>query len=163
MGSGNADVDAILRDKQQELEALMEAIAADEPDIDLKIAQIVEGESEEVKLGIVAHVRDMLRQREQEEAQAAELAQTEEQKRLHEAERRTFRQWLAWLMHDATLKKLRLAMLLPLLRQQGVKDIGKALIEQGVTLSVAATNRRELGRLASLAQQAKEREQGRKR
>lgn len=149
-------VDAILRDKQEELQALMAAIASEEPDIDLKIASIVEGESEEVKLGIVEHVRDMLRQREEEEARAAGLAQTDEQKRVHEAERKSFRQWLVWLMCETTLKKLRLAALIPMLRQQGVKDIGQELAAKGVTLSLSATNRKELGQLSVLTQQAKD-------
>lgn len=149
-------IDSILRSKQEELKALFAAIAAEESDIDMKIASMVEGESEEVKLAIVDHVRELLRMREAEKAWEAGLAMSADEKRVIEAERRSFRQWLTWLMSETTLKKLRLAALIPLLRQQGVKDIGQELAAKGVTLNVSTTNRKELGQLSSLVTQAKE-------
>lgn len=152
----SSDIEHILRDKHQELAALMQSIAAQEPDIDLKIASLVEGESEAVKLSIVQHIRDQLRAREDEQAKAMQHAMDAEQKQVMEAERKSLRRWLVWLMSETTLKKLRLAALIPLLREQGVKDIGQALAERGVTLNPSATNRRELGQLSQAIAQAKE-------
>lgn len=156
-------IDRILRDKQQEFGELMQAIAEEEPDIDLRIATIVEGESEEVKLGIVEHVREMVRVREEEKARDAGLAQSAEEKRAIEQQRTIFKRFLIWLMSEATLKKIKLAALLPLLQRQGVKDIGRELAERGVTTSLAKANQQELGTLSTLIAQAKEKEQGRGR
>lgn len=156
--SAEADFERLLRDKQQEIAEVMAAIAAQEPDIDLKIAAIVEGESEDVKLSIVAHIRDMLRAREEEQAREASLTHNVEAKRVMEAERKSLRMWLTWLMSESTLKKLKLAALIPLLQRQGVRDIGAELAAKGVTLNPSVTDKRELGQLSQMVTQAKERE-----
>lgn len=153
-----SDIERILRDKQQEFAALMQAIAEQEPDIDLKIASLVEGESEDVKLGIVEHVREMVREREEQKARDAGLARSAEQKRAMEEERTVFKRFLIWLMSETTLKKIKLAALIPILQRQGVKDIGAELAAKGVTLNPSLTNRKELGQLSALTQQAKDKE-----
>lgn len=162
-GSSDSGVEKLLRDKQEELQALLQAVADEDPDIDLTIASIVEGESEEVKLGIIAHVREMVRQREEQKAREQGLAQSAEEKRMIEQERTVFKRFLIWLMSEATLKKLKLAALIPMLQRQGVKDIGQELAAKGVTMSMAKANAKELGTLSSLAQQAKDKETGRGR
>lgn len=152
------DVERIVRDKHQELADLMQAIAAEEPDIDLKIAAIVDGESEAVKLSIVEHIREMLRERESEHAKAMQQVVDEQAKQAMEAERKSLKQWLVWMMSETTLKKLRLAALLPLLQRQGVRDIGQELAERGVTMNPSVTDKRELGQLSQMLTQAKDKE-----
>ena len=56
----NADTGALLRDVMAEIEALIEAIASEQPDCDLKLAELLEGETEVVRIAIIKKLREML-------------------------------------------------------------------------------------------------------
>lgn len=157
------DVESILRSKEAELIGLIEAVVNGEANTDVMLASMVEGEPERVRIAIVEKLRAMMEERDREKESALQQAIDAQKKQAIEGQRKTMRQWLAWVMSETTLKKLRLAALVPLLQQQGVKDIGRMLAEKGVTLSLSSTNRKELGQLSNLTQQAKDtsRERGR--
>ena len=65
----NDDIDTILRDKMAEIVKLIEAIANEEPDTDLKLAELLDGEVETVRIAIIDKLREMLKERAAEKEQ----------------------------------------------------------------------------------------------
>jgi hypothetical protein len=157
--TGNADADALLRDKQQELEALMQAVAEEDPDIDLMVAGMVEGEPEHVRVAIVEKIRDMLREREQQKAKEIEQAQGQEKEKV-KAQKRSFGQWLAWIMSEDTLRKIRESFLARPGLEGQLKDIGQELAKKGVLTQMEVVSRNDLGDLSQNVAQTKAAEKG---
>ena len=145
--TGDADADALLRDKQQELEELMQAVASEDPDIDLMVAGMVEGEPEHVRVAIVEKIRDMLREREAQKAREMEQAQGHEKEKA-KAQKRSFGQWLAWIMSEDTLRKIKESFLSRPGLETQLKDIGQDLAKKGVLTQMEVMNRDALGDLS---------------
>ena len=125
----------------------MQAVASEDPDIDLMVAGMVEGEPEHVRLAIVQKIRDMLREREEQKAREIEQAQGQ-QKEKAKAQKRSFSQWLAWIMSEDTLKKIKESFLARPIMELQVKNIGEELAKKGVLQQMEIINRNELGDLS---------------
>lgn len=149
----NADMDAILRDKQAEIEALIAAMEAGAQDCDLKLAELLEGESEVVRVAIVEKIREQLRERAAEKE--AELDKhLEAQKRVEVTRQRNmFMQWLQWIMSEETLRKIRMAFLASPGLEKSVRNVGQDLANFGI--QVQLTDKRELGGMSANVAQAK--------
>ena len=142
-----SDLDILLRDKMDEILALIEAIAADIPDCDLKLAELLEGETEVARIAIVEKLRELLRARAQEKE--AELDKhLEASKRVEVTRQRNmFMQWLTWIMSEETLRKIREAFLASPRMERQVQDLGQSLANFGLQTQLA--DKRELGGMAS--------------
>lgn len=149
----DADLDAILRDKQAEIEALIAAMADGAQDCDVKLAELLEGESEVVRISIVQKIRDELRERAAEKE--AELDKhLAAQKRVEVTrQRNVFMQWLTWIMSEETLRKIRMAFLANPGVEKSVRNLGQDLANFGVQAQLA--DKRELGGMSSNVGQSK--------
>jgi len=147
--AGSSDTDILLRDKQQELDELMQDVAAGAPDIDLKIASMVEGEPEHVRIAIIEKIRDMLRQREEEKTRELEASHGRSRKQQVEAQRMSFRQWLTWIMSEDSLRRIRESFLARPIVELQVKNIGEELAKKGVMNQLQLMNANDLGELSA--------------
>lgn len=145
------DIDLKLRDKMAEIEAIVEAMAAGESDIDLKIADAVEGEPEAVKMAIVEKLREMLRERAAEKEQELNKYLEADKKLQVQRQRNVFLQWLQWIMSEETLRKIRMAFLASPGLSQEVRNIGQNLANFGVQqqLEQQQRDKRDLGGLSA--------------
>jgi hypothetical protein len=150
----NDAIDAILRDKMAEILALIEAMAQDEPDCDLKLAALLDGEVEAVRIAIVDTIRDLLKSRAQEKERELDKY-LEAQKRVEVTRQRNiFMQWLAWIMSEETLYKIRMAFLSRPGLEKQITSIGEDLAARGVLTQQQQRGKQELGELsASVARQ----------
>ncbi|MFZ4540987.1 MAG: hypothetical protein ACOYNL_04140 [Rickettsiales bacterium] len=143
----DADMDAILRDKQAEIEALIQAMANNEADCDVKLAELLEGESEVVRISIVKAIRDQLRERAAEKELELDQHLAAAKRMEVTRQRNMFMQWLTWIMSEETLRKLRLAFLANSGMEKSVRNIGHELANFGMQASLA--DKRELGGMAA--------------
>jgi hypothetical protein len=142
-----SDLDELLRDHMQDIIALIEAIAAGEADCDIKLAELLEGATEQVRIAIVEKLREMIRERAQEKEQELDK-HLEAQKRVEVTRQRNmFMQWLTWIMSEETLRKLRMAFLARPALEGHVKDIGQDLANYGLQTQLA--DKRDLGGMAA--------------
>lgn len=146
------DADAMLRDKMAEIEALVDAIAEGEPDCDLKLAELLEGEAELMRVAIVEKLREMIKQRDQEKEQELDK-HLEAQRRVEiNRQRNRFSQWLSWIMSEETLRKIREAFLAQPRLEAHVKNIGQNLAGRGIQAGL--TDKRDLGSLHANVRQS---------
>lgn len=150
----NGSIDVILRDKMEEIIELIEAIANGEPDTDIKLAELLEGEAEAVRIAIVDKLRDMIKERAAEKEQMLDQ-HLEAQKRLEVTRQRNiFVQWLSWLMSEETLRKIREVFTMRPGIEAQVKNIGEELAAKGVLTQMQIADKRDLGELhAGIAKQ----------
>lgn len=157
----SSDIEHLLRDKMDEILALIEAIASDMPDCDMKLAEMLEDEPEQVRVAIVEKLREMLRERAQEKEKELDKY-LDAQKRVEVTRQRNmFMQWLAWIMSEETLRKIREAFLARPSMERNVRNLGQDLANFGLQTQLA--DKRELGELAAnvSAAKGKGRDQGR--
>lgn len=155
-----SDIDVLLRDKMQDIEALIEAMMNDNPDCDVKLAELVENESTQVRIAIVEKLREMLRARAEEKEK--ELDKIIEKQRREEIsrQRNALKQWLTWIMSEETLRKIREAFMASPMLETLVRGIGHSLVNKGVQAQINPAYKQDLGELsANIAQsQAAQRE-----
>lgn len=151
------DMDAMLRDKMGEIEALIAAIAAGLPDCDLKLAELLEGETEMVRLAIIKKLREMLKARAEEKEQELDK-HLEAQKRVNiERQRNRFMQWLTWIMSEETIRKMREAFLANSMMERMVRAVGREMAQKGMS-NIQPGDRRDLGGISHNAPAAPARE-----
>lgn len=151
----NDAIDAILRDKMEEILELMEAIAAGEQGWDLKLAALVEGEQEAVRIAIVEKLRELLEERDQEKATELDKIIAQQKQLLAAQQKNIFERWLMWVMSEETLRKIRESFMRPFV-QQRVEHEGEELSRKGVigvniqqSIQGLEVSRRELGQLVA--------------
>lgn len=149
-----SDFDKLLRDKMGEIEALIEAIASGATDCDIKLAELLNNESEQMRMSIIEKLREMLRARADEKEK--ELDKYLDQQRRAEVtrQRNAFRQWLTWIMSEETLRKIREAFLATPMLEQLVRGIGHNLANKGVQNQMTVTPKQELGELSASVMQS---------
>lgn len=152
----DADTDARLRDKMAEIDALVEAMANEEPDCDLKLAALVEEESEAVRISIVEAIREKLREQAAEKERELDQYLAADRKLQVQRQRNIFLQWLQWIMSEETLRKIRMAFLASPGLSQQVRNIGHELAQFGVQqqLDQQRQQRGELGGLSANVSQS---------
>ena len=142
-------LDEILLDKMGEILALIEAIAAEDQDADIKLAQMLDGEPEHVRIAIVEKLRELVRERAAEKEQQLDKY-LEAQKRVEIAhQRNVFMQWLVWLMSEETLRKIREVFAARPSIEAQVRNIGEELAARGVLTQRQLPDKRELGGLSA--------------
>lgn len=142
----HADTDAMLKDVMADIEALIAAIAAEAPDCDIKLAELLEGQPEGMRHAIILKIREMLK------AQAAQKEKEldkhlEAQQRVEvERKRGMFVQWLQWMMSEETLEKMRQAFLAVPMLEKAVRHVGRDMAGKGMH-NIQMGDKRELGSL----------------
>lgn len=145
----DADEDAILRDKMKEIEALVAAIEEGAPDCDLKLAQLLEHESEEVRGLIVKKIREILAELDAEKEKELERERDAHLRADIERKRGMFQQWLQWMMSEDTIRKMQEAFLASPVMERAVRGVGQKMANKG--LGVQPGDKRELGGLSNNA------------
>lgn len=149
----DSDIEKILRDKAQELTELMASIAAGEGDIDLKIAAMLEGEPENVRMAIIQKVKETIKEREEQRSRDLKEEREVQKRQVLEQQRMSFRQWLTWIMSEDTIRRLRETFMIQPLLELKVRNLGEELMRKGVFAQLSANNdKRELGNLSANVQ-----------
>ena len=136
---------------------LLEAIAAEQPDCDMKLAELLEGENEQVRIAIIEKLRALLRGLAAEKEKELDQFLDAEKRQQVERQRNIFMQWLSWIMSEETLRKIREAFLASPRMERQVLDIGQELANFGVQqkLREQLQNKELLGGLAANAPSVK--------
>jgi ribosomal protein L1 len=149
------EMDRVLRDYRQPIAELVDAMIAGEPDVDLKLAAIVEGTPQQVRVAIVEKMREMLREQDEEKSKA--LDQFIEQQKLVEKQQRQKLNyhWLAYFMSQETLRKIRESFFAQPGLEAQVKNIGQELAKKGLLQNIQLTDRQNLGDISVTVPQQK--------
>jgi hypothetical protein len=149
----NADTIAkALKDRMQEILALIEAIAAEVPDTDMKLAEMLEGEPEVVRIAIIEKLRELLKEKASEKETELEKIIEAQKRQVVERQRNVFMQWLQWIMSEETLRKIRMAFLSAPGLESHVRHIGQELAAKGVLQQLQPNaQKQELGGLSANA------------
>lgn len=144
------DIDLLLKDKMAEIEALVEAIAAEEPDCDLKFADLLSGEPEAMRISIIEKLRQLLKAKSDEKEMELN-AFIEAEKRLKiERQRSLFRQWLQWMIAEEKLERMREAFLAVPLMERLVRNVGRDMNVRGMK-DIQVSDKNQLGELSNNA------------
>ncbi len=144
----DADMDALLRDKMAEIEALIAAIENEEQDCDIRLAELLEGEVEAVRIAIIDKLRAMLKARAEEKEQELNKLLEREQRLKVERQRGMFMQWLQWMMSEETIRKMREAFLAMPMMERMVRGVGRDMAGRGMN-EVQLGDKRDLGALGT--------------
>lgn len=126
------DVARALEGHMDSIMQLLEAMVADAPGCDMKLAALLENEHEQVRLAIIDKLRALLRGLAAEKEQELDQFLEPEKRERVERERNIILQWLNWLMSEETLRKIREAFLASPPMERQLHDIGQALANFGV-------------------------------
>ncbi len=137
-----------LKELQEEILALIEAMASGAENCDVLLADMLEGEPEHVRVAIVEKIREMLRERASEKEKELDKILDAQKRQVVERQRNVFMQWLQWIMSEETLRKIRMAFLASPRMEVQVKNIGEQLAARGVLQQMQhTTSRQDLGEL----------------
>jgi hypothetical protein len=142
----HADTDAMLKGVMAEIEALIEAIAAEEQGCDLKLAALLEGKPEAQRKAIIEKIREMLKARATEKEKELDKHLAAQQRIEVERKRGMFMQWLQWMMSEETLEKMRQAFLAVPMLERAVRHVGRDMANKGMH-NIQMGDKRELGSL----------------
>lgn len=145
------ELDAILKDRMEEIIALIEAITAQEENCDIKLAALLDGEPELVRIAIVEKLRELMEEREQEKVTALDRLLAQEKERIKAQQRGIFERWLVWVMSEETLRKIREAFMIRPPVEREVENQGEELSRKGVINMQQGleVSRRDLGTLVA--------------
>ena len=151
----DADNDAVARALEGHMDSIMqllEAMAAEQPDTDMKLAELLEGETEQVRMAIIEKLRALLRGLAAEKEKELDKFLGAEQRQEVERQRNVFMQWLQWIMSEETLRKIREAFLSSPRLEREVLGIGHELAAKGVLNQMElGQGKRALGELSANA------------
>jgi len=125
-------IENILRDKAEEIRELMSHIMQGENDVAALLAQMFEGEQEQVRIAIIEKLRDMLRERDEEKATQLDTIIAQQKQLLQAQQKNVFQRWLQWVMSEETLRKIRETFLARPMTQHQVEHTGQELAKRGV-------------------------------
>ncbi len=157
------DIETILRDLDEELQQLMDAVLAGDQDVDLDLAALVEGAPQQVRIAIVEKLRAMVKEQNEEKARELDVLLEQEKERAKEQEKGLMQRWLAHMLSQETLRKLRESFLARPDMARQVEDIGQDLAKKGVLQNMDITSRNDLGELSATVNKGKEKGGGRER
>lgn len=148
------DADAVARALEGHMDQIMqllEAIAAEVPDADMKLAELLEGEqSSQVRIAIVEKLQALLRGLAAEKEKELEKFLDAEKRVEVEHQRNVFMQWLQWIMSEETLRKIREAFLARPGLEFQITGIGHELAAKGVLNQlVPGEGKKALGELSA--------------
>lgn len=129
------DADAVARAIEGHMDSIMqllEAIAGEEPDADMKLAELLEGKPDQVRTAILEKLRALLRGLAAEKEQELDKYLDADKRVEVERQRNTFLQWLQWIMSEETLRKIREAFLARPGLEMQITGIGHELAARGV-------------------------------
>ena len=144
-------IDKALMNLEQDILALIEAMAEGAANCDVLLAEMLEGEPEHVRIAIVEKIREMLRERAAEKEKELDKILDAQKRKAVEGQRNIFLQWLQWIMSEETLRKIRLAFLASPRLERQVQSIGEQLAASGVLQQMQqTTGRQDLGELGQI-------------
>lgn len=151
------DAEAVARALEEHMDSIMqllEAIAAEDPEADMKLAALLEGvASSQVRVAIIEKLQALLRAMAAEKEQELEKFLDAERRVAVERQRNIFLQWLQWIMSEETLRKIREAFLARPGLERTTITIGHDLAARGVLNQLTpGDGRRALGELAANVQ-----------
>ena len=143
------EIASAVRGRMDEILALIEAMAAQEGGCDVRLAELLENESELVRVAIVEKLREMIRKRAADKEHELNQYVESSKRQVIAQQHGIFMRWLSWIMSEETLRKIRMLFAVQPGIEQSVKSIGEELAAKGVLNQIQLTDRRELGGLAN--------------
>lgn len=148
------DADAVAKAIEGHMDSIMqllEAIAAEDPEADMKLAALLESVSSgQVRVAIIEKLQALLRSMAAEKEKELEKFLDAEKRQEVEHQRNVFLQWLQWIMSEETLRKIREAFLARPGLEMQITDIGHELAAKGVLNQlVPGEGKRALGELSA--------------
>lgn len=148
------DAEAVARKLEEHMDQIMqllEAIAAEDPNADMKLAELLEGEaSTQVRVAIIEKLQALLRSMAAEKEKELDKYLDAERRQQVERQRNVFLQWLQWIMSEETLRKIREAFLARPGLEQQVTSVGHELAGRGVLNQlVPGDGKKALGELSA--------------
>lgn len=130
------DSEEVAQKLEEHMDAIMqllEAIAAEDPNADMKLAELLEGEtSTQVRVAIIEKLQALLRSMAAEKEKELDKYLDAEKRVQVERQRNVFLQWLQWIMSEETLRKIREAFLASPRMEREVLAVGHDLAARGV-------------------------------
>lgn len=143
------DIDALLRDCEQDIADIVDAILASSEDADIDIAELVEHLPFQARIAIVEKIRERVREINKEKAKQLEEQLQQLKQQEHEHRKGLFHRWLAHIMSQDTLRKMRESFMAKPGLDQAVESIGQELAKKGVLQGVQLMGKNDLGELHS--------------
>ncbi len=154
------DPEVLLKDYEQAIAELVEAVLNQQGDVDLKLAELVENANAQARVAIVEKLRELVAVRDAEKAKALD-AFAERQKQLLKMQKQNLmQQWLAHVMSQETLRKIRESLIHTPGLQAQLKNIGKELTEKGVLHHLNPGGKKDLGELNATVQHQRDQTRG---
>lgn len=147
------DADAVARALEGHMDSIMqllEAIAGEEPDADMKLAELLEGKPDQVRTAILEKLRALLRGLAAEKEKELDKYLDADKRVEVERQRNLFMQWLQWIMSEETLRKIREAFLARPGLEMEITAVGHELAAKGVLNQlVPGEGKKALGELSA--------------
>lgn len=141
------DIEKLLRDCEQDISDIVDAILASSEDADLDIADLVEHLPFQARIAIVEKIREQVQRANEEKAKQLEQQLQKMRQQEHAARRGLFQQWLAHIMSQETLRKMRESFVARPGMEQAVENIGQELAKKGVLQNIQLMGKQDLGEL----------------
>ena len=141
------DIEALLRDCEQDISDIVDAILARSEDVDIDIAELVEHLPFQARIAIVEKIRERVAEINEEKAKQLEQELQQLKQQEHEHRKGMFQRWLSHIMSQETLRKMRESFMARPGLDQAVESIGQELARKGVLQNVQMLDKAELGDL----------------
>lgn len=142
----------ILGQYQGVIEQLVVAMLSGQPDVDIKLAAVVEGCPEHVRVAIVEKMREMLRARDEEKARELDRMVEQQQLLAKQQKKQVMQQWLSHVMSQETLRKIRESLMSRPGLEKDLEHIGQDLAKRGVLQNIQPQGKQDLGGLSASVQ-----------
>lgn len=143
------DIETLLKQCEQDISDIVDAILASSDDADLNIAELVEHLPFQARIAIVEKIRERVARVKEEKAKQLEKQLQQMRQQEHAAKRGLFQQWLAHIMSQETLRKMRESFISRPGMEQAIENIGQELAKKGVLQNIQLTGKQDLGELYS--------------
>jgi len=144
----DVDLDELLRGYEDAIAALVEAVLAGQGNVDILLAELVEGAQSQQRIAIVEKLRAMVRERSQEKAEALDQVMQKQKLLEHHQKAALMERWLAYFMSQETLRKIRESLMVNPSMKKEVEQVGQELARKGVLQQLETTTRGDLGQLS---------------
>lgn len=152
------DMQSLLKPFEQQIADMVAALMNGDSAIDIKMAELMEGQPQHVRSAMIEKLREQLAQRDEQKAKALDVMI--EQQRTQAQQQKMSQHWLAYFMSQETLRKIRESFMgSPGLKAQ-VEALGQELARKGVIGNMQMNQKQDLGELSSTILYNRNRETG---
>lgn len=155
----HTDSSEVLRDYEEEIHAMLVAFLKEEPDVDLRLAQLVEGKPEHLRAAIVNKLRHQIQEQKAEKATKLEQLIEEQAEKAKQVSKKSMNRWVAYFISQRTRRRIKeMVMHTPALALQ-LTRIGKDMSREGVSYDHRIGLERDIGTFSAQVNHQQQRSQ----